>query len=161
MKSSGAGDGDAGVESASPKVLICWKSCQKLYKKKIRVKMAPNVVWFQKMTPKVWIKTHKDHFLEVTPKRGLHDFCGRKFAGKSCTKNFSGKFGEIRAKSFASQKLACSYTYDEKAPPPPLPLFWQGRGGNALVMPPFSGVPVHIILHALSLLVVVGYNVSL
>jgi len=28
-------------------------------------------------------------------------------------------------------------------------------------MPPFSGVPVHIILHALSLLVVVGYNVSL
>jgi len=27
-------------------------------------------------------------------------------------------------------------------------------------MPPFSGVPMHIILHALSLLVV-GYNVSL
>jgi len=28
-------------------------------------------------------------------------------------------------------------------------------------MPPFSGVPVHIILHALSLIVVVGYNLSL
>jgi len=116
---------------------------------KIRVKMAPNVVWFQKMTPKVCIKTHEDLFLEVTPKRGLHDFCGRKFVGKTCTKNFSGKFGKIRAKSFAPQKFACSYTYDEKAPPTPLPIFWQGRGGNALVMPPFSVVPVRIILHAL------------
>jgi len=27
-------------------------------------------------------------------------------------------------------------------------------------MLPFSGVPVHIILHALTLLIVVGYNVS-
>jgi len=35
------------------------------------------------------------------------------------------------------------------------------RGENALTMPPVSGVPVHMILHALSLLVVVGYNVSL
>jgi len=28
-------------------------------------------------------------------------------------------------------------------------------------MPPPSGVPVHIILHALTLLVVIGYNLSL
>jgi len=32
--------------------------------------------------------------------------------------------------------------------------------GNALAMPPFSGVPVHIILHVLSLLAI-GYNVPL
>jgi len=68
---------------------------------------------------------------------------------------------EIRAKSFAPQKFACSYTYDEKIPPPLLPLFRKGREGNALAMPPFSGVPVQIILHALSLLVVVSYSVSL
>jgi len=100
-------------------------------------------------------------FVEVTPKRGLHDLCGRKFVGKSCAKSFSGKFGEVRVKSFAPQKFACSYTCDEKTLPPPLPLFWKGRGGNALAMPPFSDVPVHIILHALFLLVVVIYNVSL
>jgi len=49
---------------------------------------------------------------------GCTNLCGRKFVGRSCTKNFSRKFGEIRAKSFAHQKFAGSYTYDEKAPPP-------------------------------------------
>ena len=150
MKSSVVGDGDAGVASAPPKVLICWKSYQKLYKKKIRVQIAPDVDSFQEMMPKVCVKTHEDLILEVTPKIGLHDFCGRKYVGKSFAKNFSGKFGEIREKSFAPQKFACSYTYDEKALPLPLPLFWKGRGDDALAMPPFSGVPVHIILHAVS-----------
>jgi len=54
-------------------------------------------------------------------------------------------------------------TYDTvviKAPPPPLPPFWKGKGGNVPAMFPFSGLPVYIILHALALLVVVGYNVS-
>ena len=99
-------------------------------------------------------------FLEVTPKRGRHDLCGRKLVGKTWPKNLLGKFGEIRAKSFAPPKFACTYTYDEKAPPPPLHLVWKGRGRNALAMPPLSGVPLHIILHALSLLVL-SYNVSL
>jgi len=120
------------------------KSCDllKIWAKalKIRVKIAPNVVWLQKLAPKVCIKTHEELFLVVTPKRDLHDLCGRKFVSKSCTKNFSGKFGEIRAKSFAPQKFSCPYTYDEKAPPTPLPLFWKGRGENALAMSPFSGV---------------------
>jgi len=31
----------------------------------------------------------------------------------------------------------------------------KGQRGNALAMPPFSGVPVHFILHELSLLAVV------
>jgi len=51
------------------------------------------------------------------------------------------------------------YCYD-KAPPLPLSPFWKDKGGNAPAMLPFSGVPVHIILHALTLLAVVGYNVS-
>jgi len=75
------------------------------------------------MAPKVCIKTHEDVFVEVTPKRGLYYLCGRKFVCKSCTRNFLGKFGEIRAKSFATKKFACSYTYDEKVPPPLLSLF--------------------------------------
>jgi len=48
-----------------------------------------------------------------------------------------------------------------KSTPAPVVLFLKGRGTNAPAMPPLSGVPVHIILHTLSLLVVVGYNVSL
>jgi len=58
-------------------------------------------------------------FLEVTPKRGL-DLSGRKFVGKSCTKNFSGNLGKFGKKSFALQKFGCYYTYDEKARPPSL-----------------------------------------
>jgi len=55
----------------------------------------------QKVARKVCIKTHEDLSLEVTSKRGFHDLCGRKFLGKSCAINFSGKFAEIRAKSSA------------------------------------------------------------
>jgi len=40
-------------------------------------------------------------------------------------------------------------------------IFKAFQPGNAPVIPPFSRVPVHIILHTLYLLVVVGYNVSL
>ena len=43
--------------------------------------------------------------LEVKPKKDLIDLCGRKFVGKSCTKTFSGKFGEIREKSLAPLKI--------------------------------------------------------
>jgi len=32
--------------------------------------------------------------LEVTPNRGLHDLCGRKFVGESCTKSSLGKVGQ-------------------------------------------------------------------
>ena len=84
-------------------------------------KKGSNVVWLEKMAPKVCIKIHEDLFFEVTPKRGLHDFCGWKYIGRSCTKSFSGKFGEIRGKSFAPQTFACSYTYDEKVPLPRCP----------------------------------------
>jgi len=35
--------------------------------------------------------------MKLIPKSGLYDLCGRKFVGKSCTKNFSGNFEEIRS----------------------------------------------------------------
>ena len=38
---------------------------------------------------------------------------------------------------------------------------WAKFVDTTCIFPPFSGTPVHIILHALSLLVVVGHNVSL
>jgi len=42
--------------------------------------------------------------LEVIPKKGLRDFCERKFVGISRTKLFGQR-------SFAPPKMACSYTY--------------------------------------------------
>jgi len=38
-------------------------------------------IW-AKMTPTVFRKATEDLFLEVTPKRGLRDLCGRKFVGE-------------------------------------------------------------------------------
>ena len=61
---------------------------------KIRLNMAPNLAWLQKMAPKVCRKSHEGGHT----KKGLHDLRGREFVGKSCTKKFSWKFGEIRAK---------------------------------------------------------------
>ena len=46
------------------------------------------------MAPKFCIKTHEDLCLEVAPKRGLHDLCGRKFRGKNCTKKFRESLGK-------------------------------------------------------------------
>ena len=69
----------------------------------------------------------RDLIVKVTPKRVLHDLCGRKFTGKSCTKTFRASLGKF-AQNFTTQKFACFYTHDEKSPPPPLPLVWKGRG---------------------------------
>ena len=126
---------------------------------KIRVKIAPNVYSLQKMTSTICIKTHEDLFVGYTNKRSSW-FLWEKICRQKLHKNISGNFVEIRAKPFAPQKFACSSTYGEKISPPPLPFFRKDREGNALAMPPFSGVPVQIILHAFSLLVV-SYNVSL
>ena len=38
-------------------------------------------------------------------------------------KNLSGNLGKFGQKPFAPQKFACSYTYDENAPPPSLTPF--------------------------------------
>jgi len=40
--------------------------------------------------------THEDLFLEVTPKKALHDLCGRKFVGKSRTKFSRASWGKSR-----------------------------------------------------------------
>jgi len=58
------------------------------------------------------------------------------------------------------KKIACCYANDVKAFLPHCPTFERAKG-EMLLPCPFPGFPVHIILHALSLLVVVGYHVSL
>jgi len=37
-------------------------------------------------------ESHEDLFLEVTPKEGVHNLCGRKYLQKKLPKNFSSKF---------------------------------------------------------------------
>jgi len=96
-------------------------------------------------------------FLEVTPKWSLW--------GEICRQTLHTKlFGQVlgnSAKTFVPQKIACSYTLMMKRHLHPVDTLLKGQRGNGLAMPPVSSVPVHIILHAFSLLVVTGYNVSL
>ena len=92
----------------------CWRwGCKRTHKSfellkiwatslKIGVKIAPKVAWLQKMAPKVCRKTNEDRFWKSH--QSLNDLCGREFVGKSCTKNSSGMFGEIRAKILRNPK---------------------------------------------------------
>jgi len=52
---------------------------------------------FKKWRPK-FAENYRKTFFGGHTKKGLHDLRGRAFVGKSCTKKFSLKFGEIRAK---------------------------------------------------------------
>jgi len=56
-------------------------------------------------------RAHEVLFLEVIPKKDLHDLCGRRFVGESRTKTFRASFGQ---KSFAPPKFTCSYIYDHR-----------------------------------------------
>jgi len=127
MKSSGVGGGSAGSQAYPQKFWFAENLGKSL---NTWLKIAPNVVWLQKMAPTICIKIHEDLFFELTPKRGLHDLCGRKFAGKSCTKTFRASLGKL-GKSFAPQKFACSYTW-WKGIFAPVALFWKSRNGNVL-----------------------------
>jgi len=71
----------------------------------IRAKMAPDVAWFQKLTHTVCKKHIKTFlfFLEVIPKKGLHDFVGENLWQKY-HKSFWGMFEEILAKIFYTPK---------------------------------------------------------
>ena len=103
---------------------------------------------FKKWHPMFAWKHTRPYFEGYTKKRSswsLWEIIYR----QSCTKTFRanlGKFGQ----NFVPHKFACFHTYDEKSPPPLLPLVWKGRGGKVTAMPPFSCASVHIILHALS-----------
>ena len=72
---------------------------------KIRAKISPNVIWFWKNVAQRVENHMKIFFSEVIPKEGVHDTCGRKYSHKEFPVNFSGKFGDIRAKTFAPSKI--------------------------------------------------------
>jgi len=57
--------------------------------------MVHNVVSIKKMAPNVCRKTYEDLFLEDRTKKGLHDLCESKFAGKCRTTTFWGNLGKI------------------------------------------------------------------
>jgi len=49
----------------------------------------------------------RPYFIDVNLKKVVHDLCmfvGRKYSHKKLTKNISGKFGEIRAKTYRTPK---------------------------------------------------------
>jgi len=75
-------------------------------------KMAPNVVWLQKMAPKVCKKSHEDFFgvtsqlflrghTKIRPSWPLWE----NFIGKSCTNTFQASLGKYGQKSFAPPKI--------------------------------------------------------
>ena len=51
-----------------------------------------------------------NRFLEVIPKVGVHNLCGKNYSHKELPENFSGKFGEIRAKIFRTPKTLPALT---------------------------------------------------
>jgi len=57
------------------------------------------------MAPNVCRKTSEDFCLEATPKKDLHDLCGRKFVGKSCTNTFRASLGKSGKKFSSPKKL--------------------------------------------------------
>jgi len=87
----------------------------------IRAKKTPNILDLKnirptfltsKMAPTVCRKTHEGLFLQVTPKNGLHDFCGRGFAAKISNKKLFGQVcGNSSKNPSHPPKLALSYAY--------------------------------------------------
>jgi len=112
------------------------------------------------MAPKVCRKTHEDLFLRPHQKQVIIILAGEILLANVAQKPFRACLGKFRKRSFAPKKFVCCYTNHEKGTSDPIALVLKGQRGKYPAMPPFSGVPMHIILHTLSLLVV-GYNVSL
>ena len=75
------------------------------YLGKIRVKMAPNFV-FKKRHPTFAEKHVKTVSLEVTPKKGIHVLCWRKFVGETRTNTFRTRLGKFGPNSFAHPKIS-------------------------------------------------------
>ena len=128
MKSSGVGGGSAGSQAYPQKFWFAENLGKSL---NTWLKIAPNVVWLQKMAPTICIKIHEDLFFRAYTKKKSSWSLWEKICRQKLHKNISGKFGEIRAKSFAPQKFACSYTW-WKGIFAPVALFWKSRNGNVL-----------------------------
>jgi len=100
MKSSVVGDGSAGVQDRPQKFWFAENLG------KISENPGKNST-HRCLTSKKkrFAEKHMNIFLEVTPKKVIRDLYWKKFAGKSGPKNFSVKFGEIRAYILFTPKI--------------------------------------------------------
>ena len=117
----GCGGASAPKSLDLPKI---WAESLKIWAKsrKIRAKMAPNVALTSKNDAHRLQKNTWSPFLEVRPKKGLHDLCGRKSVGEVAQKLFGQKFGEIRVKILRTPK-----NLPAPAPVPPQPTERNGQ----------------------------------
>jgi len=95
---------------------------------KIRVKIAPNVVWFQK-----WHSRFAEKHMKTCVWRSHEKMVFWSFWEKICKQKLHKKlFGPVWGNSGKnishSKKFVCSYIYDEKAPAPPLHPFEMEEG---------------------------------
>ena len=72
----------------------------------------------------------------------------KKICRENCTLKFLGKFGEIWAKILRTPKNLPARTPMMKITSASIAPFWKGRWENVPAIPPFSGIPVHIVLHS-------------
>ena len=83
---------------------------------------------FKKWRPR-FVEKHMKTFLEVTPKK-CFNLCARNFVGKSCTKNVSGKFGEIREKILRAPKTCLLLHQSWKDTSDPIAPLLKGQRGK-------------------------------
>jgi len=79
--------------------------------------MAPNAVWFHSRFVE---KDMKTFFWRSNQKKVFIIFVGDNLSAKIAHKRFGQVWGNSDKIPSHPQKFACSYTYDEKAPPSPL-----------------------------------------
>ena len=144
VKSCGVGGGGAGGESAPQKFWFA----ENLSKIPENPGIHPALFDFKTWHPKFAEKHMKAFFWRPHPKRCSWSLW-EKDSRQNCTKNFSSKFGEIRAKFLRTPKICLLLHLWWKGTSASIAPFWKGSGGNAPAMPPSSGVPVYIILHSL------------
>ena len=114
---SGVAAGGAGCASSLPDVLICEKfgKVSEILSKTLKIQEKYCSIWAKslrilaKVAPNVCLEKQRSRFaekqtktfLEVTPTKGLHDLCERKFEERSCTKTFRESLGKCDQKFFA------------------------------------------------------------
>ena len=115
---------------------------------KILVQMAPNVAWLQKMAPKVCKKTHEDLFCRWHREKFFIIFWG-KICWQKLHKNVFGQVWGNTDKKILHTHQNLPARAPMKRNLHPVAHLLKEQRGNAPAMPIFSGVPVHVILHAL------------
>ena len=121
-------------------------------------KNGAHVVWLQKVAPKFCLETHEGLFGSYTRERSSWPLW-KKICWQKLHKKLFGQVWGNSGKILCTPKICLLLYLWWKVTSTPVALILKGQGGKTLAMPPFSDVSMHIILHALSLLVIVGCNV--